>query len=123
MLFETNKTNSRECCPPPGEKRVRERGLAPSGPCPRSDYRADVDPRTANDVTTAGYRAIHSMVQGTFWLGEERTGRISQWLQNPGPVLEVEGGLADVVRGMAFQQAQDLDRWMDNEVRTRGKRV
>ncbi|XP_034232901.1 peroxidase-like [Thrips palmi] len=101
-----------------GQDRVRERGLAPTGPCARSEYRADVDPRTANDVTTAGYRAIHSMVQGTFWLGErgERTGRISQWLQNPGPVLEREDGLLDVLQGMAFQQAQDLDRYMDNEL-------
>lgn len=101
-----------------GQGVVDQLALAPRGATPSAMYDPSVDPRTANDVTTAAFRALHSMIQGQFWVGArgERSERISEWLQNPGPILEAEHGLRDVLQGMAHQQSQDQDRWMDNEV-------
>ncbi|KAK3926529.1 Peroxidase [Frankliniella fusca] len=126
-----------------GEDSVKRLGLVPQGATPRSEYYADVDPRTANDVTTAAFRSLHSMVQGDFWVGmggprrgaggggysrgrqghgdEEaaaaaRTEALGEWFDNPAPLLERARGLRDVLQGLAYQQSQDLDRWMDNEI-------
>lgn len=102
-----------------GGDRVHQMGLSPHGPSPRSAYRDDVDPRTANDVTTGGYRALHSMVQGRFLVGagaERRAERLGGHFHQPGPVLQARGGLLAVLQGLVHQRSQDQDRWMDNEV-------
>jgi hypothetical protein len=84
-------------------------------------YKANVDPGVTNEFSTAAYRFGHSMLSTSF-LRKNKPGNelVSTSLQdaffNP-QLIRNKGGIEAILRGMAFQLAQEIDNKIVNDVR------
>lgn len=97
--------------------------LGPGGLPPYQGYRADVDPSISNVFATAAYRFGHSMLSPEL-LRLDASGApipegnlsLANAFFSPERLTD-EGGIEPLLRGLAGQQAQELDPFVIDEVR------
>ncbi|XP_014230679.1 peroxidase [Trichogramma pretiosum] len=87
-----------------------------------SDYDPNVNPSTINEHSTAAFRYFHSLIAGRLLLvNEQRFAfaynalRLSDHFNRPG-VIEENGNLDQLTRGMAFQPQEESDQYFDREI-------
>ncbi len=86
-------------------------------------YQADVDPGISNVFATAGYRFGHSMLSSQLLrldrrLRETEGGHLdlASAFFNPS-LLQEEGGIDPIIRGLIYQPAQEIDTFVVDDVR------
>ena len=93
--------------------------LGPDAIGPYSGYDPSVDPTIASEFSAAAYRVGHTLLSPKLLLlnadGESSQINLAQAFFNPSFVED--HGISVVLRGLAAQQAQDVDSLVVNEVR------
>ena len=93
--------------------------LGPGAIGPYNGYDSEVDPTIANEFSTAAYRFGHTMLSPSLLLvdsvGEEQEVSLADVFFNPS--LITDQGISGFLRGLARQQAQEVDALLVDEVR------
>ncbi|OXU24803.1 hypothetical protein TSAR_007677, partial [Trichomalopsis sarcophagae] len=87
-----------------------------------NDYDPSIDPSTINEHSNAAFRYFHTLIAGRLLLVDEpryaysyNALRLSDHFNRPG-VIEEDGNLDKLTRGMAFQPQEESDQWFDKEI-------
>nr|UCR61002.1 peroxidase [Aphelinus asychis] len=87
-----------------------------------NDYDPNVDPSVINEHSNAAFRYFHSLIAGKLLLVDEQRYsysynalRLSDHFNRPG-VIEEDGNMDKLTRGMAFQPQEASDQWFDKEI-------
>jgi hypothetical protein len=82
---------------------------------PYKGYNKHVDPRIANEFSTAGYRIGHGMLSSVLKVGKKGTIRLQDVFFNPAYVKE--NGIDDLLLGATLKRMQDVNGQIVDDVR------
>ena len=96
--------------------------LGPNALRPYRNYRPEVDPQIRNEFSTAAYRVGHTMLTTHLWRLEENgepiaAGHLALQSAFFNPQEIVDHGIEPYLRGLVYQQAEEIDNLIVDDVR------